>query len=169
MVKTIKQVPAAKSNYTKGRGGHAISMIVIHTQQGSEHGTEAWFADPHAHASAHYGISFAGDVSQFVDDADTAWHAGNSHVNHESVGIELEGQTDAPNFTPEMMAALTELINELCAKYNIPKDRQHIIGHCEVPDPNHEGKFGGANNHKDPGPAFPFSELMAALTPASVS
>lgn len=169
MVKTIKQVPAAKSNYTKGRGGHAISMIVIHTQQGSEHGTEAWFADPHAHASAHYGISFAGDVSQFVDDADTAWHAGNAVINKISIAVELEGFEEKGEFPPPMMAALAELVNELCTKYSIPVDRAHIIGHAEVPDPNHPGKFGGANNHTDPGPAFPFSELMAALTPASVS
>jgi hypothetical protein len=33
----------------------------------------------------------------------------------------------------------------------IPIDRQHIIGHSEVPDPNDPTQFGGAEHHTDPG------------------
>jgi N-acetyl-anhydromuramyl-L-alanine amidase AmpD len=154
----------ASSNYTPGRGGHQISMVVIHTEQGSDNGTAAWFANPAAHASAHYSISFEGRVRQFVADGDTAWHAGNAKVNRESIGIELEGYLERAHFPKPMLDALCELILVLKDKYvDIVLDREHIIGHCEVPDPLHKGKLGGANNHKDPGPKFPWAVLEAGL------
>ena len=31
-------------------------------------------------------------------------------------------------------------------------DRQHVIGHSEVPDPDNPGLFGGSGHHTDPGP-----------------
>ena len=37
-------------------------------------------------------------------------------------------------------------------RYDIPIDRQHIIGHADVPDPSHPGELGGSDHHTDPGP-----------------
>jgi N-acetyl-anhydromuramyl-L-alanine amidase AmpD len=143
--------PVAQSNFTVGRGGRAIDTIIIHTQQGSEQGTEAWFANPEAHASAHYGIGFDGKVADFVDDANTAWHSGSAEYNKRSIGIELEGFYERGRFLPEMMQSLITLLETLIVRYNIPRDRKHIIGHNEVPDPKHPGQFGGLNHHQDPG------------------
>jgi len=159
----LTQIPASPGNYTAGRPA-PISMLVIHVMEGTARGTGLWFANSDAHASAHYGINVDGDVSQYVQDKDTAWHAGNSTVNRCSIGIELEGHVDDPDaFTPKMMAALATLARDLCAKYGIPIDRQHLVGHCEVPDPRHPGQLGGADHHKDPGQYFDFDALMSAI------
>src|SRR5581483_3287784 len=35
-----------------------------------------------------------------------------------------------------------------------------IIGHSEVPDPNHPGQFGGAGHHTDPGQYWDWTKYM---------
>lgn len=67
------------------------------------------------------------------------------------------------HFPKPMMDSLAWLIGQICDRYQIPRDRQHIIGHCEVPDPKHHDKFGGANSHQDPGVSFPWGMLMTSL------
>lgn len=165
----IIQCPVSDKNFTPARHGESISILVIHTEQGSDDGTAAWFDNPHAHASAHYSISFEGRIRRFVQDADMAWHSGNLHINKCSIGIELEGFLERGRFPDLMMSALAELCEQLITQYHIPRDRQHIIGHNEVPDPLHAGQFGGANHHQDPGPQFPWNVLMAALGTAAVA
>jgi N-acetyl-anhydromuramyl-L-alanine amidase AmpD len=160
-------VPAAKGNYAQGRAGADVDMIVVHTEQGSETGTEAWFSDPNAHASAHFSISKAGALVQEVGLDNTAFHSGNARMNRHSVGIELEGYEATPeypgDFTGPMLGQLAWTIAWLCRRYGIPPDRTHIIGHAEVPDPNDPTLFGGANHHTDPGVRFPWDSLMASL------
>ena len=146
-------VPASASNYTAGRGGNAITTVVIHDMEGSYSGSIAWFQNPAAQASAHFDVrSSDGEISQQVYDGDTAWHAGNWSVNQHSVGIEHEGyaHTGSTWFTEAMYRSSAALVRWLTTTYGIPRDRSHIIGHYEVPDPNHSGWYGGASNHHDP-------------------
>lgn len=157
---TVKVPP---SNYGVGRQGTPITHIVIHTMQGTYEGTKNWFAQPQAGVSAHYGISFEGTICQFLDDANTGYHAGNLNYNRCSIGIELEGFQEKGFFPEPMMEALAGLVKELSAKHGVAMDRQHIIGHNEVPDPHHAGEVGGAQHHKDPGAAFPWERFMASL------
>jgi N-acetylmuramoyl-L-alanine amidase len=64
-------------NYTPGRGGNPIDLIVIHyTASGSAEGTISWFKNPRARVSAHYLVGKDGTIYQLVRDEDTAWHAG---------------------------------------------------------------------------------------------
>lgn len=159
----INDRPAALGNYNSGRR-HAIDTIVLHVMEGFFGPTAAWFANPEARVSAHYGISVDGQVVRYVLEADTAWHAGNPDVNARSIGIELEGHTAEGVFPEAMMAALAQLVDDICKRRSVPRDRQHIIGHCEVPDPRHPGQLGGAGHHTDPGPAFPWPRLMTDIT-----
>lgn len=161
---TIRDFPAAFGNFNTGRK-RRIDMIVLHVMEGGFLPTANWFRMPEARASAHYGISVDGDVARYVRDSDTAWHAGNPEVNARSIGIELEGHiADGPDiFTDPMMLALHTLCEGLCEHFGITKDRQHIIGHNEVPDPRHPGQLGGAGHHKDPGPHFPWERFMARV------
>lgn len=156
--------PAALGNYNTGRK-RRVDMLVIHVMEGFFGPTGAWFANPEARVSAHYGIATDGQVAEYVMDCDTAWHAGHPDYNARSIGIELEGHIEdgASVFTESMMAALAELADALCAKWGIPRDRQHVIGHCEIPDPRHPGQLGGAGHHRDPGPDFPWERLMTEL------
>jgi N-acetyl-anhydromuramyl-L-alanine amidase AmpD len=153
-------VPASSSNYSTGRNG-PIQYIVIHTMQGSYAGSISWFQNPAARASAHYNIrSSDGEITQMVRESDTAWHAGNSYYNNRSIGIEHEGYVSDPGrwYTTAMYVASARLTRALCDKYRIPIDREHIIGHYQVPVSGSgppcsvtATNCGGAGRHTDPG------------------
>lgn len=135
----IKQIPSP--NFTKGRI-NPIKIIVIHISTGSLTSLANTFTNPSSKASSHYGVGFKGEVLQFVQDVNTAWHAGNpknptykfqvgDSPNAMSIGIECEG-TDLSKAPVAQINALSELVKSLCDKYHIPCDRGHIIGHYEV-------------------------------------
>ena len=64
-------------NYEPGRDGNSIDLIVLHyTAGGSPEGVISWFRNPRARSSAHYLVARDGTIYQFVQDEDTAWHAG---------------------------------------------------------------------------------------------
>lgn len=147
-----KWVPAHSSNFTSGRS-QSIDTVVVHVTQGSYAGSISWYQNPESNVSAHYTIrSSDGEVTQSVRDADTAWHARNA--NSHSVGIEHEGYVDdASWFTDSMYRSSAALTKHLAAKHNIPKDRDHIVGHVEVP----------GNDHTDPGPHWDWDYYMELI------
>lgn len=131
-----------------------ITTIVIHaTDGGSLLGNVSWLIGDKSEASAHYVVSRDGRIVQLVPLHDIAWHSGNKKVNAHSIGIEHVGETyDPAGFTAAEYKSSARLVAWLARRYDIPIDRTHIIGHSEVPDPNHPGEFGGADHHTDPGP-----------------
>jgi hypothetical protein len=147
--------PAHSSNYTDAsRGAARIDMIVIHVAQGSYSGTISWFQNPDADVSAHYVVGRKGQVAQCVRNADIAWHAGNWTYNQKTMGIEHAGFVSNPDsFTRAMYRSSARLSAYLCKRYNIPIDRQHIIGHNQVP---------GAT-HTDPGRYWDWSRYMRLI------
>jgi N-acetyl-anhydromuramyl-L-alanine amidase AmpD len=159
----IRTVLASEKNYTKGRSRAPISMLVIHTTEGSLFSALSWFRNPKARVSAHYVVGKDGTIVRCVDDSDTAWHAGNMPVNRKSIGIELEGNWGNLRMSPQQKGALVELCDWLCSLYAIPRNREAIIGHCDVPDPIDPKKRGGISHKKDPGPDFPWDWFMASL------
>ncbi len=158
------QSPADPRNYGSRRGAR-IDTLVLHTTQGEWQGAVAWFKDPDAQVSAHYVVNADGLVVQCVDESYAAWHAGNGAVNRRSVGIECEGDcARAETWTPALVAALCALGRELVQRHGIPVDREHVLGHEDVPDPFDRSKRGGAGHHTDPGRFMPWSQFMAALS-----
>ena len=100
-------------------------------------------------------------VDQLVREKDIAWHAGNWLYNQTSIGIEHEGfVSDSSWFTKAMYRSSAQLAAYLCNKYGIPKDRSHVIGHNEVPDPYNPGQYGGAGHHTDPGGYWDWTRYM---------
>ncbi len=133
--------------------GLPMTTIVIHDMEGSFSGTIGWFQNPSSQVSAHYDIrSSDGQVAQQVRDGDTAWHGGNWDVNQHAIGIEHEGHahTGSQWYTEAMYKSSAALTRWLYDTFHIPQDCTHIIGHQEIPDPNHPGWFGGAGGHHDP-------------------
>lgn len=163
---TANFVAAHSNNHTAAnRSASDIDTIVIHTAQGSYSGTASWFANPAAAVSAHYVVrSSDGEVTQMVWEDDVAWHAGDSDTNWRSIGIEQEGYVEYPDswYTDAMYQSLASLIADICDRNNIPRDRQHIIAHSEVPGCPY-GSGGGAGCHTDPGAGFDWDRLMALL------
>lgn len=104
--------------------------------------------------SAHFFITRAGEVWQFVSADDRAWHAGASHwcgrdnCNDFSIGIELEG-LEGLSFEPAQYAALAQLCQALAAHYPL----RHIAGHEHI----------APGRKQDPGPGFDWSWLQTQL------
>jgi hypothetical protein len=129
-----------------------VQLVVVHVAEGSFLGTVGWFRNPRARASSHYVVGRNGDVAHMVRDDQVAWHAGNGWVNLHSIGIEHEGYTGIDGtFTDLEYRASARLVAGLLRRYGLPADRRHLIGHSEVPDPYHRGRFGGWAHHTDPG------------------
>ncbi|WP_037677897.1 N-acetylmuramoyl-L-alanine amidase [Streptomyces griseus] len=140
--------PATPSNYTPaGRpADYTVDRVVIHVTQTTYSEALSIFRDPGKGVSAHYVVrSVDGYVAQCVRESDVAWHAGDWDHNTRSIGIEHEGWVDRPAyFTDALYARSARLTAWVCDRYGIPKDREHIIGHYEVP----------GSDHTDPGPLW---------------
>lgn len=135
-------------NFTAGRKIYKPEAVVIHIMEGSLSGTDSWFKNPVSKVSAHYGIGKTGEVHQYVAETNSAWHAGrvNSpswqlikpagnglfiNPNFYTVGIEHEGNEDS-DWTDDMYNSSSEMVKQICSRWNIPVDRNHIIGHHEI-------------------------------------
>ncbi|MXM67453.1 N-acetylmuramoyl-L-alanine amidase [Streptomyces sp. HUCO-GS316] len=117
---------------------YSIDRVVIHVTQGSYASAVKVFQDPDHRAAAHYIVRKDGRVTQMIRELDVAFHAGNRDCNERSIGIEHEGFVDRPeDFTDAMYAASARLTAEICRRYGIPVDREHLIGHVEVPGTDH--------------------------------
>ncbi|MYS22808.1 N-acetylmuramoyl-L-alanine amidase [Streptomyces sp. DvalAA-14] len=143
---TATWAPASSANYTAASRPttYPVDLVVIHVTQETFADTISLFQDPAHAAAAHYVVRSAdGAVDQCVREHDIAWHAGNWDYNTRSIGIEHEGWVDQPAyFTNALYRASAALTAAVCTKYGIPKDRNHIIGHYQVP----------GTDHTDPGP-----------------
>lgn len=145
----IIQKPLTSGNFASGRSAK-VDMIVIHVAQATQQGTFNTFNNPAEEKSSHYCVSNAGEVWQFVDEKNTAWHAGKIvtptsalvlqrpgvNPNAYSIGIEHEGEnlgdTTPGDFTEAQYSATGALVGAIAARWNIPLDRTHIVGHKEI-------------------------------------
>ncbi|MBX9395500.1 N-acetylmuramoyl-L-alanine amidase [Streptomyces sp. TRM72054] len=135
-----------------------IDMVIIHVTQGSFDSAVKVFQDPGHGAASHYIVREDGHIAQMIRELDVAYHAGNRDYNERSVGIEHAGFVDRPqDFTDAMYAASARLTARICARYGIPVDREHIIGHVEVP----------GTDHTDPGEHWDWDRYMKLVRQAS--
>lgn len=113
-----------------------VDTIVIHDTEETYAKTLKLFKDKNYQVSSHYVIrSNDGQVTQMVKNRNVGFHAGNWNTNTHSVGIEHEGYAEAAGtwYTEAMYRNSAKLVKYLATKYQIPLDRQHIIGHDNVP------------------------------------
>ena len=156
-------VAASTANFSTANRprDYPVDMVIIHDTEGSYGSAIAEFQNPAAQSSAHYVVSDAGDITQMVREHDIAWHAGNWDYNTRAIGIEHEGYAYTPGYyTTAMYNASAGITASICSRYGVPMDRDHVIGHAEVPDPNNPGLFGGSGHHTDPGPYWNWSYYM---------
>ncbi|MFG2373253.1 N-acetylmuramoyl-L-alanine amidase [Streptomyces sp. NPDC048504] len=140
----------------------SIKYIVIHDTEGQWAGVLNLVQDP-TYVSWNYTIrSTDGLVAQHVKAKDVAWHAGNWYINAKSIGIEHEGFLAAPDawYTEAMYRSSARLVSYLTKKYGIPLDRQHILGHDNVPGPTTSTVPG---MHTDPGPYWDWAHYFDLL------
>ncbi|MBP3523968.1 MAG: N-acetylmuramoyl-L-alanine amidase [Clostridia bacterium] len=128
--------------------------------------------------SVHYIIDREGTVRCYVPEDRVAWHAGKGEwandekytnkMNHYAIGIEIAAigsQKDMGIYlTEEEYAALDDrfkgfsdaqydalklLVEDICARYDIPADRDHVIGHQDY-----------SPSKNDPGELFDWSRIL---------
>ncbi|MFJ9433217.1 N-acetylmuramoyl-L-alanine amidase [Streptomyces sp. NPDC101490] len=150
---------AARANWRRADrpDDYTIDRVVIHVVQGSYATALQVFKNPGHGAAAHYVVRKDGHVAQMIRELDVAFHAGNRAMNERSIGIEHEGFVDRPkDFTAAMYAGSAALTADICARYGIPVDREHIIGHVEVQ----------GTDHTDPGPHWDWDRYLKLVREA---
>jgi len=140
----IIQTPSP--NYYKGRLGWKPDVIVWHISTDTLKSMDSWFRTPNSQASSHYGISEDGSVvHQYVDEMNGAWTNGrvnsptakfvlkrpNVNPNYYCLTIENAGK-DLAKASEGQRKTLYELTLQIAKKWNIPIDRDHILGHWEI-------------------------------------
>jgi len=145
--------PAASCNYSNISYNRGITHIIIHTVEGSDSSAISWFKDCASNVSAHYVISYGGEITQMVSDQDIAWHAGSWYYNLHSIGIEHEGYASKNYWTQIQYQESAALVRWICLTNGIPMSREHILGHNEV-----------SGYKSDPGPYFNWNYFMSLVT-----
>ena len=150
---SIIKVPCAPRNFRAGRPSHLrVEAVVIHLIDGSLQAADSTFLDNGLvnPRSAHYAVSRTGAVHQYVDEADTAFHAGRLvqptwaglkrgadgapiNPNFYTIGIEHEGrpQDDWPD---AMYAASADLLRGIADRHPglRPLSRAKVVMHREI-------------------------------------
>jgi len=153
---------APSSNYTTGREGRKVDLIIIHSTEAPYESALNWLRgrpySSNTGSSSHYLMDAnGGRLVQMVREADTAWTAGNWEYNLRSVNIEMEGYAGRTPFSDALYRSCAALVARIAARHGIPLDRQHIIGHAEVPN----------QSHWDPGPLWQWDRFMALVDEAA--
>ena len=130
-------------NFWKGRKGQKPEAIVIHITDGNLQSVINTFQNPASKVSAHYLIAKTGEITSFVEEADSAWHCGKVvsptwpllkkgvNPNLYTIGIELEGfDNDYPTLRQAIAAAW--LVNKICASWTIPLLTPNVVAHRDI-------------------------------------
>lgn len=159
---------AASNGQVAGRPGDGVRIkyIVLHDTESSYDAAIKTFQTVGSGDSAHYVMRASdGAVTQMTHTKDIAFHAGNYWFNMHSIGIEHEGYAahGATWYSQAQYRATADLVRYLARKYDIPLDREHIIGHDNVPGP--QDSYVPAM-HWDPGPYWDWTRFMDMVAPS---
>ena len=149
----LRWIGAHPRNFDRGRAGIVPEAVVLHIAEGSLAGMDAWFNNPTAGVSAHYGVGKAGEIHQYVAIDDTAFANGiveggytarlidenrNINPNRWTVAIEHEGRT-GDLLTLAQFDVSTRLTAWLFQRYllaggasGVAVDRDHILMHRDI-------------------------------------
>jgi len=166
-------IPAPYRQYGPGSGDYGnhdladrpnnlkIRYILIHDTEASWATTLRLVQDP-TYVSWQYSLrSSDGHIAHHVRNKHVAWHAGNWYVNMHSIGLEHEGfAAQGTWYTEAMYRTSAKLVRFLADRYEIPLDREHIIGHDNVPGitPARVPQM-----HWDPGPYWDWAHYFDLL------
>lgn len=133
----ITQIKIPKSNYGSRPKGIKPYVLVLHyTGTKNVNSTISWFRSSVSQVSSHYLIHSNGDIYQFVDEKDRAFHAGVSEwdgkddVNDFSIGIEMTGNGLLDEWTDPLMASLIDLSADIINRWQILKE--NVVDHHKV-------------------------------------
>jgi N-acetylmuramoyl-L-alanine amidase len=144
-------------NIEDRRKGCRADMILLHyTGMASAEKAIGWLANPKSKVSCHYVIDEEGRITQMVEEAKRAWHAGASHwggetdINSVSIGIEIQNlghEHGYPDFPPAQMEAVAALCRDIARRRGVAPER--ILAHSDV----------APGRKRDPGEKFNWAWL----------
>lgn len=161
-------------NYTRRK----VRVIVLHTMEAPEKGTTAenvarYFATVERPASAHVCVD-NNSVVQCVFDNDVAYAA--PGCNYDGIQIEMSGyaRQTPEEWRDEFSSAMLVIVAGVIAQYSLKFDisiihltddelrmgERGVVGHDQV------SRVYKRSTHTDPGPAFPWVEVMAMANAA---
>jgi N-acetyl-anhydromuramyl-L-alanine amidase AmpD len=115
----------------------------------------AWFARQ-PEKGIHYVIDREGGIAAGIPETEVAFHA--TVENPRTIGIELVNDGDGKDpFTAKQVAALTELVRSLRAKYKIAPER--VLRHSDVDKRRMEGC--DFPRRVDPGPLLDLDKIVS--------
>lgn len=94
-----------------------IYGLVLHIQEGSEAGTDAWFHNPSSKVSAHFGNPKSGPLDQWVEVGTVAWAEVSGNTNW--VSVETEGHT-GDSLTASQLENTAQLLAWLHTTHGVP-------------------------------------------------
>lgn len=119
-----EKVPAYIGNYTKGRTAE-ISEITIHHMSGKLTARRCGelFQVIGRNGSTHYGIGYAGEIANYVDENDTAWANSNWEANCRAVTIETSNNVNAYpwSVSDASLKSLIKLVADIAKRNKLGK------------------------------------------------
>jgi N-acetyl-anhydromuramyl-L-alanine amidase AmpD len=152
-----------------GDGGK-VHIVIIHSCEGSYAGCWSWLANPSALVSAHYVVREDGaEITQLVRESSRAWHiaavydsalnAGHegrlhgTQSNHFTIGVEHAGFASQTSWPVEQIDASARLVCDVAKRWQIPRDRLHIVSHAQLQP----------YNRTDPGSGWPWGDYLTRI------
>ncbi|HEU5173625.1 MAG TPA: peptidoglycan recognition family protein [Gemmatimonadaceae bacterium] len=152
-----------------GEGGQ-VHMVIIHSCEGSYAGCWSWLAQSASQVSAHYVVREDGaEITQLVRESSRAWHIGATYdstlnqnhdgrlhgiqSNHFTIGVEHAGYASQATWPEEQIDASAKLVCDVARRWQIPRDRLHIVSHGQLQP----------WNRTDPGANWPWADYIARI------
>ncbi len=175
----IRQNPLSYAQRLERRGTHGINLVVIHCTElpdlamARQWGEKEHYPETQTGNSGHFYINRDGSIEQWVPVNRVAHHV--RGYNPQSIGIELVNNGRYPDwfqsihqqmtepYPDAQIAALTALLDHLVEQ--LP-DLEQIAGHEDLDSgmrPSEDEPGAMIRRKLDPGPCFPWSELMHRL------
>ena len=173
------------AHYSKGRQGHTVQIIVLHSAENQElpgqaQHLERWFAGSTAPQASAHEMIYNAHIVVSVDDVDTAWAVDDFPLNLISFSIEMTGHAAntaaqwADAYETGVIKETTIAVKDEMSKHSIPAvhltDAQIIAAHngdktvkgiCTHADISRALKIAGG--HTDPGVNFPLQAFIKGL------
>jgi len=131
------------SNFLAGRYGFTPEAIVLHGSDGPLAAIDSRCSKPNSYNSPHYAMGVTGEVHQYVEEKDTAFHAGlvvnsvwnlvkpGGNPNLYTIGIEL-AKPPSGKATDIQIQSLAALILDIATRWSLAIDSDHIVLHDEI-------------------------------------
>lgn len=155
-------IPAANGNWDNQRAG--ADLVIVHDIEGGAPGAIGRFTTAGEQASTQLVLDpDQGRIVQMVDLDAVAYGCGNYPYNQRATQFEMPGYYGKP-YRADVLDYAAKTIAYLCNRDNVPlvklsseqvaAGQRGVCGHENIPN----------QSHIDPGPTFPWEQVMAAAS-----